>query len=111
MVKNLPANAGDVGLISGSGRSSGRGNGYLSSILAWEIPGKVPGGLRSMGSQRVRQDLATKQQLLYLLIQTYGNLFIKCRIFGSSVILLPLFIPQHSTTCNSRTTLYLFMLS
>ena len=27
MVKNLPANAGDVGLIPGSGRSFGRGNG------------------------------------------------------------------------------------
>ena len=28
MVKNLPANAGDLGLIPGSGRSPGRGNGY-----------------------------------------------------------------------------------
>ena len=27
VVKNLPANAGDVGLIPGSGRSSGEGNG------------------------------------------------------------------------------------
>ena len=27
MVKNLPANAGDKGLIPGSGRSSGDGNG------------------------------------------------------------------------------------
>ena len=27
VVKNLPANAGDVGSISGSGRSSGEGNG------------------------------------------------------------------------------------
>ena len=26
-VKNLPANAGDVGLIAGSGRSPGEGNG------------------------------------------------------------------------------------
>ena len=31
----------------------------LSSILAWEIPlTEEPGGLQSMGSQRVRQDLA-----------------------------------------------------
>ena len=29
MVKNPPANVGDVGLISGSGRSLGEGNGYL----------------------------------------------------------------------------------
>ena len=29
MVKNLPANAGDAGLISGPGRSPGGGNGNL----------------------------------------------------------------------------------
>ena len=32
-----------------------------SSILAWKIPWtKEPGGLRSMGSQRIRHDLMTK---------------------------------------------------
>ena len=32
-----------------------------SSILAWEIPWtEEPGGLQSMGSQRVRHDLAMK---------------------------------------------------
>ena len=34
-----------------------------SSILAWEIPWtEESGGLQSIGSRRVRQDLATKQQ-------------------------------------------------
>ena len=34
-----------------------------SSILTWEIPWtEEPGGLQSMGSQRVGHDLATKQQ-------------------------------------------------
>ena len=34
-----------------------------SSILAWEIPWtQKPGGLRSMGSQRVEHDLTTKQR-------------------------------------------------
>ena len=34
-----------------------------SSILTWEIPWtEEPGGLQSMGSQRVRHDLATKKQ-------------------------------------------------
>ena len=34
-----------------------------SSSLAWEIPWtEEPGGLQSMGFQRVRHDLATKQQ-------------------------------------------------
>ena len=34
-----------------------------SSILAWKIPWtEEPGGPQSMGSQRVRHDLVTKQQ-------------------------------------------------
>ena len=36
-----------------------------ASILVWEIPWtEEPGGLQSMASQRVGQDLAAKQQLL-----------------------------------------------
>ena len=57
VVKSLPANAGDVrdtGSIPGSGRSSGGRHGKPSSILAWRIPWtEEPGGLQSMGSQRV----------------------------------------------------------
>ena len=34
-----------------------------SSILTWEIPWvEEPGGLQSMGSQRIGHDWATKQQ-------------------------------------------------
>ena len=41
--------AGDMGLIPGSGRSPGKGNGTYSSILAWRIPWtEEPGGLQSM---------------------------------------------------------------
>ena len=39
MVKNPPPNAEDSGLIPESGRSSRKGNGNHSSILAWEIHG------------------------------------------------------------------------
>ena len=60
VVKNLPANAGDVrdlGLIPESGRSPGKGNGNPLQNLAWRIPWtEEPDGLQSMGSQRVRQD-------------------------------------------------------
>ena len=60
MVKNLPANTGDAkdaGLIPGSRRSLGVGNGTHSSIFAWKILWtKEPEGLQSMGSQRVRHD-------------------------------------------------------
>ena len=60
MVKNPPATSGesgDLGLIPGSGRSPGVGNGNHSSILAWKIPWREePGGLQSMGLQRVRHN-------------------------------------------------------
>ena len=48
-VKNLPANAGDageVGLIPGSGRSSGEGNGNPLQYSSLEnFMGRDPGGL------------------------------------------------------------------
>ena len=57
--------AGDVDLTPGSGRSAGGGQEDLleeamaihSSILTWGIPWtEEPGGLQSMGPQRVRHD-------------------------------------------------------
>ena len=54
MVKNPPANAGDTGLIPGSGRSPGEGKATHSSTLAWKIPrAEEPGGLQSMGPQEL----------------------------------------------------------
>ena len=56
-VKASASNAGDPGLIPGSGRSPGEGNGNHSSILAWKIQGMgEPGGLPSLGSHRVGHD-------------------------------------------------------
>ena len=50
-------NAGDPGLIPGSGRSPGEGMATHSSILAWETPWtEEPGKLQSMGSQRAGHD-------------------------------------------------------
>ena len=49
-VKNLPANAGETGLIPGLGRSSGDGNGNSLQYLAWRILWiEEPGELQSMG--------------------------------------------------------------
>ena len=57
MVKNPPVNAGDVGSIPGLRRSPGGDMATCSSVLAWEIPWtEGPGGLRSMGLQRVGHD-------------------------------------------------------
>ena len=59
-VENPPANVGDVrdmGLIPGLGRSPGEGLGNPLHILAWRIPWtEEPGGLQSIGSQRVGYD-------------------------------------------------------
>ena len=56
-VKNLPDNAGDAGLIPGSGRSLKEKMATHASTLAWRIPWTgEPGGLQFMGSHRVRHD-------------------------------------------------------
>ena len=53
-VKNLPANAGDLGLIPGSGRPPAGRQGNALHILGWRIPWtEQPHGLQSIGSQRV----------------------------------------------------------
>ena len=65
VVKNPPANAGDVrdtDLIPGLGRSLEEGMATHSSVLAWRIPWtEEPGGLQSMGSQRVVHNWATER--------------------------------------------------
>ena len=60
MVKNLPVNAGDIRdvvSIPGSERSPGGKMVTHSILLAWRVPWtERPGGLQSMGSQRVGRD-------------------------------------------------------
>ena len=76
VVKNPPANAGDI-TVSGSiletwVRSLGRedpleeGMAIHSSILAWQVPWtEGPGGLQSIGSQRVGHDQAHTHALSF----------------------------------------------
>ena len=60
MVKNAPANledTRDMGLIPGWGDPLEEELATSSSILAWKIPWtEEPGGLQSMGPQRIKQD-------------------------------------------------------
>ena len=63
-------NVGDVGSIPGSARSLEKGMLTHSSIFAWRISWtEEPDGLRSIASQRVRHNLATKQQQFFQLTQ------------------------------------------
>ena len=67
MVKNRPANAGHEGVIPGSGRSS---------VLAWRIPWtEGPGGLQSMGLQRLGHDLLTEHGLTHIMVLVSGVQF------------------------------------
>ena len=56
-VKNLPANAGDPGSITESGRYLREGNGNPLQYSCLKIPWtEEPGGLQSTGSHRVGHD-------------------------------------------------------
>ena len=55
--KESACNVGDMGLIPGSGRSPGEGNGNPLQYSCLENPWtEEPDGLQSMGSQRVGHD-------------------------------------------------------
>ena len=64
VVKNLPANAGEVGLIPGLGRAPGeKGMDPHSSILAWKIPQtKEPGRLQSMSHKELDTTVTEQQE-------------------------------------------------
>ena len=54
VAKNLPANAGDTGSMSGSGRSPGKGNGNLLQYFCLGNPIENVGRLQSIGWQKSR---------------------------------------------------------
>ena len=55
--KESVCDEGDLGSNPWPGRAPGEGNGYPLHNLAWRIPWtEEPGGLQSVGSQRVGQD-------------------------------------------------------
>ena len=68
-VKNPSASAGEAGAvcsIPGSGRSPGGGNGNPLPILAWAVQWtEEPGGLQSMGLQRIGHEWATEHTHRY----------------------------------------------
>ena len=80
--KELACNTGDLGWILGQENPLEKGMGTHSSVLAWKIPWtEEPGGLQSMGSQRVRHGWVTnthahtRPALLYLMTYLAKNFF------------------------------------
>ena len=87
VVKNPPANARDirdVGSIPGSGRSPGKGMVTHSSILTWRISWtEEPGGLQSIGSQRVGHNWSNLAQT-YASSSSWAN-GVKSRDYSSGI--------------------------
>ena len=81
MVKKLPANEGDMGLIHGLGRSAGGGHGNPLQYSSLENPWtREPGGLQSMGLGKSWTQLSdqTTTQLHYKVIITYHKYIYSC---------------------------------
>ena len=75
-----PATAGDMSQIPGSGRSPGEVNGNPVQYSCWEMPWTEElGGLQSMGWQRARRDLATKQQMICMSMTGLLTVLPACR--------------------------------
>ena len=86
MVKNPPANAGDVGSIPEWGRPPEKEMATHSSILAWKIPWtEEPGGLQSMGSQKSQTRLGDDNTRTHTGISSVG---VQDMLFGG--------VPEHS---------------
>ena len=60
-IVEFTCNEGDPSSVPGLGRFPGEGNGNPLQYLAWKILWtEEPGGLQSIGSQRVRHNLVTE---------------------------------------------------
>ena len=74
--KESACSVGDAGSIPGSGRFPGEGNDNPLQYSYLEIPWtEEPGGLQSMGLQRVRHGLVIEQQTATIVISFYFNRF------------------------------------
>ena len=115
LVKNPPANAGDLGLIPGSEDALEKGIATNSSILDWKIPWtEGPGRLQSIGSHRIRHDWARAWekefafQLSFSVQYTGAYHFHWSSLSISSHRIVFLWTPQNVPTIQSVTWLLLF---
>ena len=74
MVKNLPASAGDVSSIPGSGRSPEEGNDYPLHYSCMGNPmDRGAWWLQNMGSKRISHGLATEHTYVYTHVEMWGT--------------------------------------
>ena len=101
VVKKLPANARDTALIPGLGRSPGGRNGNPLQYPCLGNPWmEEPGGLQSIGSQRIKHDLMTKDThtcyfcqfyhfIPYLKVSTKSKKLIQYILSNAAKVALP----------------------
>jgi len=104
MVNNPPANAGDMGLIPGLERSPGEGNG---NPLQYSCLGNPLDSSSPWGHERVRQDLASKQQTL----NSCSYLKLNVKLNNTYFIMVTLNSIKKKNTWNSYWTLTLHFYS
>ena len=97
VVKNLPANAGDRSWILSLDISPGGGNGKPIPVF---LPGKIPwteepGGLQSIGSQRIRHDWTQHNTTQFYIWHVIG--IMSCSVMWSHLQLL-LLVPAQQRT-------------
>ena len=82
MVKKLPAMRETRVRYLGQEESLEKGKATPSSVLAWRIPGtEEPGGLKSMGPQRVGHDLLNQSIISLFPLVTTNLFFIPVNLF------------------------------
>ena len=111
-VKNLPANAGDVGLIPRLGRSIGEGNGNsLQHSCLKNSMDRGAGGLQSIGPQRVGHKWVTEQRASGL--HWPGRTLAICPMpsVGPVVTCLPFVLPLLFCSVCWHFQIYKFMVS
>ena len=88
--------AGDPSSMPGSGRSPKKDMATHSSFLAWRIPWiEEPGGLQSMGLQRVRHNWVAKTYIfMYMYIHTHTHIHI-CTHTHTHVFLIQFSVAGH----------------
>ena len=91
VVENLPAHArhAAMGLIPGSGRSPRGGNDNPLQYSCWKIPWtEEPGGLQSMGLQRVGREWAHMHTWIHTHLPTQGRILSQRMNPGQSLLIL-----------------------
>ena len=98
--KESTCNAGDLGLISGLGRSprGGHGDPFLDKSSSRT---EKPGGLPSTGSQRVRHNWMTKHTVIYKISFEADAAGLKATLW-EPLFCFTLFDPLHYLPCLNR---------